>query len=92
MQEEQLDHWFVMNYTLISTHRINYEEMKQELRIVSKNLKEAEVQYNILLIEKDEIQDKFARDLLEVSKEKEGGKEEITQLMVRRLTTIGYKL
>ena len=85
MQEEQLDHWFVMNYTLISTHRINYEEMKQELRIVSKNLKEAEVQYNILLIEKDEIQDKFARDLLEVSKEKDGGKEEITQLMVRQL-------
>ena len=66
--------------------------MKQELRIVSKNLKETEVQYNILLLEKDEIQDKFARDLLEVSKEKEGGKEEITQLMVRRLTTIGYKL
>ena len=64
--------------------------MKQELRIVSKNLKETEVQYNILLLEKDEIQDKFARDLLEVSKEKEGGKEEITQLMVRRLTTIGY--
>ena len=84
--------WFVINYTLISTHRINYEEMKQELRIVSKNLKETEVQYNILLLEKDEIQDKFARDLLEVSKEKEGGKEEITQLMVRRLTTIGYKL
>ena len=77
---------------LIATHRINYEEMKQELRIVSKNLKETEVQYNILLLEKDEIQDKFARDLLEVSKEKEGGKEEITQLMVRRLTTIGYKL
>ena len=75
---------------LIATHRINYEEMKQELRIVSKNLKDAEVQYNILLIEKDEIQDKFARDLLEVSKEKEGGKEEITQLMVRRLTTITY--
>ena len=74
---------------LIATHRINYEEMKQELRIVSKNLKETEVQYNILLLEKDEIQDKFARDLLEVSKEKEGGKEEITQLMVR-LTTITY--
>ena len=82
----------VCDYMLIATHRINYEEMKQELRIVSKNLKDSEVQYNILLIEKDEIQDKFARDLLEVSKEKEGGKEEITQLMVRRLTTIGYKL
>ena len=82
----------VYDSMLIATHRINYEEMKQELRIVSKNLKDTEVQYNILLIEKDEIQDKFARDLLEVSKEKEGGKEEITQLMVRRLTTIGYKL
>ena len=79
----------VCDSMLIATHRINYEEMKQELRIVSKNLKETEVQYNILLLEKDEIQDKFARDLLEVSKEKEGGKEEITQLMVR-LTTITY--
>lgn len=56
--------------------------MKQELRIVSKNLKDMEVQYNILLIEKEEVQDKFARDLLDVSKEKDGGKEELALLMV----------
>lgn len=55
----------------------------EELNAAQKNLKVAETKLNILTIEKGEADDKYARDLSRISREKAGGQSTFKELEVR---------